>query len=459
MNIWQILGIEPTNEVAHIRRAYAQQLKQHRPDSDPQGYQQLREAFEQAKAMAESGFLTSEDSQPDEPETSPGAVALDKNEVIFLRTEPELSLVPPTGNVSDVGPVWSAQEITTLVSELMESEVRGAGMLETLWGRVAHNGSLLQQQLFHQELARTLAEQPGLTEGLLESVSARLGWGLDEYEPARVLGPHVLAALEAQLRETEVSRGWKQLQVESESGGFLQRMANRLLQSERAEVPFWMRLVPGLVKETQRQVTRLSHYYPELLNRLNPAFINFVQQPRLAASWSGILLCIFWGALFTLVWPAPGVWGGAVIAVAAVVFFWLFGRDVLLFGLARWRSVMTYYLAIEFVLAVLVAVGGFAAFTVIGFGLVESGDRTGGKELLGGVVVVLIGFIYWLAWPKFELFIRKPGEMLRRIFASPWTVLELVEFAFPAIFILPVYFMMWFGVLLALLRFLSPSWA
>lgn len=465
MNIWQILGINPTDDLTQIRRAYAQRLKLHRPDSDPHGYQQLREAFEQAKALAESGLLAAQGGISDETAVTEDVVTHPEPEFapetcrVDFFSAPEPSAAPLAGELSAGETVWTAAEMSDLVDKLADSEVRGAAALEALWSRVARSGSLTQQQLFHQALGRALAALPGLTEGLLESVSARLGWGLDEYEPARVLGPEVLAALEAQLRETELARGWKQLKVESESGNFLQRMSNRLLRSERRSVPFWMRLVPGLVQETTQQVNRLSHYYPELLDRLNPALVNFVLQPRLALSWAGIVLCLFWGALFMMLLPAPGVWSGAVMVVAAIVFFWLFGRDALLLGLARWRGVMTYYMAVEFVLAMLVAVGGFAAFTVIGFGLVKSGDRTGGKELLGGVAVVLIGLIYWWAWPKFELFIRKPGEMLRRIFASPWTALEWVEFAFPAIFILPVYFMMWFGVMLALLRFLSPSWA
>lgn len=451
MNIWQILGIDPTDDVAQIRRAYAQKLKLHRPDSDPQGYQQLREAFEQAKALAESGLLASEKWRSDEAEISTQAVALDKTEVIFPRTEPELSVEPATGNISDAGPVWSAQEITTLVSELMESEVRGAGMLETLWRRVARNGSLAQQQLFHQELARTLAEQPGLTEGLLESVSARLGWGLDEYEPARVLGPQIVAALEAQLRETEIARGWKQLQVESESGGFLQRISSRLLQSERRSAPFWMRLVPGLVQETTQQVNRLSHYYPELLDRLNPALVNFVLQPRLALSWAGVFLSLFWGAIFLLILPAPGVQPRGVVVMAAVVFFWLFGRDALLLGLSRWSWWLSHYLSLEFICSILAALMGLTLIFCVAWGII-SAENANGRLLLAGSVLVITLLIYWLCWPKDEMVVRMPGATLGRIFASPWWLLQRLGLSLPGLVIMPLYFLLCFNVTLALVR-------
>ncbi len=42
MNIWGILGIEPTKEIAQIKKAYARQLKRYHPEDDPKGFQRLR---------------------------------------------------------------------------------------------------------------------------------------------------------------------------------------------------------------------------------------------------------------------------------------------------------------------------------------------------------------------------------------------------------------------------------
>ena len=44
MDCWHILGIAPTRDEAVIKRAYAQLLKKHRPDRDPDGFIRLREA-------------------------------------------------------------------------------------------------------------------------------------------------------------------------------------------------------------------------------------------------------------------------------------------------------------------------------------------------------------------------------------------------------------------------------
>lgn len=52
MDCWDILQISPTNDERAIRKAYAKLLKTTRPDDDAAAYQALREAFDQALAIA-----------------------------------------------------------------------------------------------------------------------------------------------------------------------------------------------------------------------------------------------------------------------------------------------------------------------------------------------------------------------------------------------------------------------
>ena len=44
---WQVLGLDPGSSPEQIRAAYARLLRQHRPDVDPEGFRELREAYEQ----------------------------------------------------------------------------------------------------------------------------------------------------------------------------------------------------------------------------------------------------------------------------------------------------------------------------------------------------------------------------------------------------------------------------
>lgn len=52
-NPWQVLGIDATQDLRKIKQAYARLLKVTRPEDDPQGFQRLRDAFEEAQYLAQ----------------------------------------------------------------------------------------------------------------------------------------------------------------------------------------------------------------------------------------------------------------------------------------------------------------------------------------------------------------------------------------------------------------------
>lgn len=79
--VWDRLGLEPTNDTAAIRRAYAALIRQYRPDSHPAEFSQIREAYEVAMQLArdepapEAEPAPSPDRLPHEPESAPAVPA------------------------------------------------------------------------------------------------------------------------------------------------------------------------------------------------------------------------------------------------------------------------------------------------------------------------------------------------------------------------------------------------
>ncbi len=50
MNPWEVLGLDPSEATAkEVKRAYAKLLKIHRPDTDPEKFQEIREAYEMTR--------------------------------------------------------------------------------------------------------------------------------------------------------------------------------------------------------------------------------------------------------------------------------------------------------------------------------------------------------------------------------------------------------------------------
>lgn len=67
MSCWTTLGLPADADTRSIKRQYAILLKQTRPDEDPEGFQRLREAYEQALSIKEWEQLREDDSGNDAP--------------------------------------------------------------------------------------------------------------------------------------------------------------------------------------------------------------------------------------------------------------------------------------------------------------------------------------------------------------------------------------------------------
>lgn len=54
MNFWSILGIQPTKNLKDIKRAYAKQSKVYHPEDDPENFQRLQKAYQEALTWQKS---------------------------------------------------------------------------------------------------------------------------------------------------------------------------------------------------------------------------------------------------------------------------------------------------------------------------------------------------------------------------------------------------------------------
>ncbi|HBV38123.1 MAG TPA: J domain-containing protein, partial [Erwinia sp.] len=426
MGIWQTLELSPTSDEGEIRRAYARQLKKHRPDSDPEGYQRLREAFDEAKQWARADIVNDE------------YISADVSPLVRQKSEPEPLLqarevansftVEETGSLPEAGLLYSEEALHKLAYQLVNTEMTGIIMMNLLSQKVFKAGSLQQQQLFHQHLAAALAETPGLTEGLLDRISGLLGWGMDEYDYSHIIPSPIQQALQEQLRETQINRAWKEMEAEEKHGMLLNRAAIRLLKSKGEKVPFWIRLIPGLLTLLARHANSLMHYYPEIVPRLNQPMLHFLRQPRATLSWQGIFLLVFWALVFNAVIPLSGINATVSTIAVATVMFYLYINDAVMLGLHSRPKWAKWFLFTEFIfslMAIQLFFGGLFFAAIVG--IPPSGP--GAVVLVALLAILILSIIFWAAWPQNTPFIRCPGKVMSRIFASPWALIEWMDFS------------------------------
>jgi tetratricopeptide (TPR) repeat protein len=67
MDYYAILDIPPTSDQREIKRAYARQLKIHSPETDPEGFRKIRDAYEQAIAILDKNMATNSTSEAANP--------------------------------------------------------------------------------------------------------------------------------------------------------------------------------------------------------------------------------------------------------------------------------------------------------------------------------------------------------------------------------------------------------
>jgi len=204
---WARLGIEPTTDLAAIKKAYAIKLRTTRPDDDAEAYQALRGAYERAQNWAKW-------QQQEAAEEAPAAV------------EPEAAAAAPApAEPVPAPPVESAPPPTALVRPdqlIQELTLRwrhsGEAALLHAWAQEARpemdQQPLNRQVEFSAAFAEWVLRTPALPDAFLQTLNAHFGW-LDDFRTERLLGAplaHALhEALDARLRPAQLPPGVREL--------------------------------------------------------------------------------------------------------------------------------------------------------------------------------------------------------------------------------------------------------
>lgn len=300
-SIWSTLGLAPTNDADAIRRAYARRLRQVHPEDDPQGFQDLRAAYDHASHLARNGWAASPSETEDDVD---GAPALD----LPLR----VSDGPEQDGVSAPGPFRTDLEAAAKVNGDLDRELTRdhQALCDHLSALVArpdgdrHEALSAMLRIFrspameslttHDRTEHWLGSLIGhggpVVDDLVEPAIQYFGWdtrrvGLDlrHAEP-------VLRRRETGILLSRLDRGddpdhetWRALKRKS-------TRRNRL----------YDRLTPGFADRVERFLNRLDFDAPALLDRLNPETVELwrMRQAR------PVLGPIF---LWTLVLAPPAV--------------------------------------------------------------------------------------------------------------------------------------------------------
>ncbi|MDZ7904828.1 MAG: J domain-containing protein [Cypionkella sp.] len=189
---WDTLGIEPTNDIRAIKKAYSIKLKTTRPDDDAAAYQQLREAYEAAQQWVQYMDFEEAEEAP-APESEPVELPPPIEAPVAAEEAPPELVQGPT-----------AERLLQTCAAILEQG--GAQHLLRMWPG-------LQQQLEDLPIAAQFAASHGFAGFVLEhsdvpvpvliSLTKHFQWGLD-YRASQQLGPGLAVPLQDKLHQAHV---------------------------------------------------------------------------------------------------------------------------------------------------------------------------------------------------------------------------------------------------------------
>lgn len=205
---WALLGIEPTTELAAIKKAYALRLKVTRPDDDADAYQALRGAYERVQQWAawersRASAPQAEAAPPSAPDMPPTVEPAPLMPVDPLPA-PEPAPVREMAPVADVLPPIPPVEPRALTERLELAWRRDdAAGLRQAWAdvrQVLDAQPLARQAEFSSAFAQWLVNLPQLPDSIAATLNDHFGWQGD-FRTERQIGPALAHALQEALAE------------------------------------------------------------------------------------------------------------------------------------------------------------------------------------------------------------------------------------------------------------------
>lgn len=217
MGPWDLLGMEPTQDVRAIKRAYSAKLKTTRPDDDAAAYQALREAYDWAQHYAKYYVaydveeIDEEADQPlpqPEPQTEPAPAAPAPVPMPIVEPVPAFELSPVQPEVV-VEQESFAQGPT--VESMLEDCARvwahqGGKGLSQAWPRFQtqlEDMPITQYQHASRVFAQFVAEESDLPVDVLVALTRHFQWGVD-FRADQQLGAQLAQGLHQRLIVAEV---------------------------------------------------------------------------------------------------------------------------------------------------------------------------------------------------------------------------------------------------------------
>jgi len=312
MSPWEILGIEPSNDIRAIKRAYSIKLKTTRPDDDAAAYQALREAYEFALWWVKQGFA---DSQAEVPESTESAESDLIQNSETKASEAGLSLseaeIPELQTKADPVEAESVSEKEAAHPELPDQGPSLDRLLLTCAAVLEQGGEVhflrlwpeLLKQLedlpisVHSEASRGFANfvlQQEVPVEVLVALTRYFQWGLD-YRADAQLGAQLAYSLQATLQRLHVYAALNGTPDDADT--YPLALANLFDQGRKG----WMRLLAMCLDYDVRQLAMQCD--PNRLRALGATKIAgqaAVEAVSRGAIWQVILLffvfvsCTYW---------------------------------------------------------------------------------------------------------------------------------------------------------------------